>query len=327
MGVILLLESLYVDPLLLYHVYMENPFGSRHFNTIGTYLRQEFGCQISKLSLDAGFSCPNRDGRVGTGGCVYCGEDGSGHFAGTIPEQIALLSGKWPSGKYIAYFQSHTNTYGSVERLRQCYEEALSYPGVIGIAIATRPDCLPAEVLELLSELNRKTFLWVELGLQTARDDTGDLINRCYPTSVFDQAMLDLATAGVRTVVHLIFGLPGETREDMMASVDYVAACSPFGVKFHQLYVMKGTAIAGWPEQQLRMLEKDQYISFIVDALERLPQQITVHRLTGDAPEDSLIAPLWCLDKRSVLNGIQKEFKRRGTFQGSALYSPSLPSL
>jgi shikimate kinase len=136
-----------------------------------------------------------------------------------------------------------------------------------------------------------------------------------------------LATAGVRTVVHLIFGLPGETREDMMASVDYVAACSPFGVKFHQLYVMKGTAIAGWPEQQLRMLEKDQYISFIVDALERLPQQITVHRLTGDAPEDSLIAPLWCLDKRSVLNGIQKEFKRRGTFQGSALYSPSLPSL
>jgi len=211
--------------------------------------------------------------------------------------------------------------------LRHCYEEALSYPGVIGLAIATRPDCLSVEVLELLSELNRSTFLWVELGLQTIRDDTGDLINRCYPTSVFDQAILDLSDRGIRTVVHLIFGLPGETRDDMMASVDHVAACSPFGIKFHQLYVMKGTEIASWPEQKIQMLEKDQYISLIVDALERLPQGITVHRLTGDAPEDSLIAPLWCLDKRSVLNGIQQEFKRRGTFQGSALYSPSLPSL
>ncbi len=294
----------------------ENIFGSVHFNTIGTYLRKKFGCQISKLSLDAGFTCPNRDGTAGFGGCIYCSDDGAGHYAGDIPDQIELLSGKWPTGKYMAYFQSHTNTYAPVDVLREKYMKALAHKDVIGIAIATRPDCLPDDVMDLLCELNEQTYLWVELGLQTKNDSTAKFINRCYPTSVFEEAMEKLNKANVKTVVHLIFGLPGEDHDDMMASVDYVAMHKPFGIKLHQLYILKNTPIAKLYPEKIRVLEKDEYINLVVDALERLPQEITVHRLTGDAPEESLIAPRWCLDKRSVLNGIQKEFKRRGTFQG-----------
>lgn len=298
---------------------MERPFGSRHFHTIGTYLRERFGCQVSKLSLDAGFTCPNRDGSLGTGGCIYCASDGAGHFAGSIPEQIRLLSGKWPDGKYIAYFQSFTNTYAPVEHLRRIYEEALSRPGVVGLAVATRPDCLPDDVVDLLRELDRRTFLWVELGLQTSRDDTALRINRCYPTAVFDQSMERLREAGLRSVVHLIFGLPGESEADMMASVDHVAAHRPFGIKLHQLYVLEGTALARSPAGSYSLLEKDAYIRLVVDSLERLPRDITVHRLTGDAPAATLLGPRWCLDKRAVLNGIQQEFKRRGTYQGFSL--------
>ncbi|NLP30493.1 MAG: TIGR01212 family radical SAM protein [Clostridiales bacterium] len=298
---------------------MKNIFGSVHFNTIGTYLRKKFGCQISKLSLDAGFTCPNRDGTVGFGGCIYCSDDGAGHFAGDIPDQIELLSGKWPTGKYMAYFQSHTNTYAPVDILREKYLKALSHKDMVGIAIATRPDCLPDDVMDLLSELNKRTYLWVELGLQTKSDNTAKLINRCYPTSVFEEAMEKLTKANIKTVVHLIFGLPGEDRDDMMSSVDFVARHRPFGIKLHQLYIMENTPLAELYPEKIRVLEKDEYINLVVDALERLPQDITVHRLTGDAPEDSLIAPKWCLDKRSVLNGIQKEFKRRGTFQGYSL--------
>lgn len=298
---------------------MENIFGSVHFNSIGAYLRKEFGSQISKLSLDGGFTCPNRDGTLGTGGCIYCSEDGAGHFAGTIAGQIQLLSGKWPSGKYIAYFQSHTNTYAPVDVLHQKYEEALSHPDVIGIAIATRPDCLSLDVMELLLDLNRKTYLWVELGLQTMNDTTADLINRCYSTSVFDESIDALSAAGIRTVVHLIFGLPRESREDMMASVDYVVSKKPFGIKIHQLYLMKDTPMETLYPEHIHLLKKEEYIGLVVDALEHISQEITIHRLTGDAPEHTLIAPLWCLDKRSVLNGIQKELKKRGSFQGSAL--------
>ena len=315
---------------------MENKFGSVHFHTIGTHLRNQFGCQISKLSLDAGFTCPNRDGAVGFGGCTYCSEDGAGHFAGDLDGQIRLLSGKWPTGKYLAYFQSHTNTYGPAEDLRRLYEAALRYENVVGIAIATRPDCLPPDVMSLLEELNQKTYLWVELGLQTIHDSTAKEFNRCYETEVFDQAIESLHQAGIRTVVHLIFGLPGESREDMLASVDHVVSKNPFGIKIHQLYLMAGTPMALALGDRFQPLKKQEYIDLVVDALERIPQEITIHRLTGDAPEHTLIAPMWCLDKRSVLNGIQQEFKRRGSFQGSASadvnraaspYSPSRPSL
>lgn len=305
---------------------MENIFGSTHFNTIATYLKKEFGCRVMKLSLDAGFTCPNRDGRAGTGGCLFCSEDGAGHYASTIESQIELLKNKWPEGKYIAYFQNHTNTYAPAQRLRALWDEALAYPNVIGLAVATRPDCLPEEVLDLLSEYNKKTFLWVELGLQTSKETTALAMNRCYANSVFETAMSRLTSRGIKAVIHLILGLPGENKDDMLASADYVASFDPFGLKLHMLHVMKDTGLAAMYPAQFRTFEKEEYIRLVVDILERLPQHLTIHRLTGDAPKEDLIAPLWSIDKRSILNGIQKEFKRRNSFQG-IYYCPKFPSL
>ena len=305
---------------------MENIFGSKHFNAIGPYLKDVFGSRVAKLALDGGFTCPNRDGTKGIGGCIYCSSDGSGHFASDIDSQIRLLSEKWPDSKYLAYFQSFTNTYAPVAVLREKYESALSHPGVCGLAIATRPDCLPPDVLALLSELNQKTYLWVELGLQTTNEKTAEAINRAYPLSTFDEAMEKLSAAGIRSVVHLIFGLPGETAADMLASVDHVIEKEPFGIKLHELYVTKDSKLAEMYPKSYKPLEKKEYINLVVDALERIPQTITIHRITGDPPKETFLAPSWCLDKRSVLNGIQMEFKQRGSFQGKN-YSPKRPSL
>lgn len=298
---------------------MGNRFGSMHYNAIGPYLQKQFGCRIAKLGIDGGFTCPNRDGTKGTGGCIYCADDGGGHFASNIPHQMELLSGKWPGSKYIAYFQSYSNTYAPVDVLRQKYEEALAFPDVVGLAIATRPDCLPPEVIELLSELNQKTYLWMELGLQSIKDSTALRINRGYPLTIFVDAMNRLSSAGIRTVVHLIFGLPRESNSDMIESVRYVADLNPFGVKFHHLYIMEGASIAQRYPECLQGLGMDEYIGLVADSIEILPQDITVHRIAGDPPSQGLIAPRWSLDKRSVLNAIQIEFKRRGSFQGSRL--------
>lgn len=300
---------------------MASVFGEQYFNSIGDYLKKRFGCKVIKLSLDAGFTCPNRDGTKGVGGCIFCSAEGSGDFASDIPGQIQLLSKKWPSGKYIAYFQSHTNTYAPVEMLREKYYQALEYPDVIGIAIATRPDCLSPEVLELLSELNKKTFLWVELGLQTIHEETARLINRCYPLSVFDRAADALSALRIKTVVHLILGLPGEDREDMMESVRYVCGKDIFGVKLHLMNVLKDTKLAEFYPDRIHIPKKEEYINLVVDALEIIPKHITIHRVTADAPRHLLIAPEWGYEKRSVLNGIQKELKRRGSYQGKQLES------
>jgi len=304
-------------------------FGEQYFNSIGKYLKERFGCKVIKLSLDAGFTCPNRDGTKGTGGCIFCSAEGSGDFASDIPGQIRLLSNKWPSGKYIAYFQSHTNTYAPVEVLREKYYQALEYPDVIGIAIATRPDCLSPAIMELLSELNQKTFLWVELGLQTIHEDTARLINRCYPLSVFDRAVDELSALDIKTVVHLILGLPGESREDMLASIRMCCSKDIFGIKLHLMNVLKDTKLAEFYPDRIHIPKKDEYINLVVDALEIIPQHITIHRVTADAPRHLLIAPEWGFEKRSILNGIQKEFKRRSSYQGIVFYdsSPRRPSL
>nr|HML39013.1 TIGR01212 family radical SAM protein [Bacillota bacterium] len=233
--------------------------------------------------------------------------------------QIRLLSKKWPSGKYIAYFQSHTNTYAPVEELREKYYQALEYPDVIGIAIATRPDCLSAEVLELLSELSQRTFLWVELGLQTIHEDTALLINRCYPLSVFERAVDELSKLQIKTVVHLILGLPGESREDMMESVRYICDKDIFGIKLHLMNVLRDTKLAEFYPGRIHIPEKEEYINLVVDVLEIIPRHITIHRLTADAPRHLLIAPEWGYEKRSILNGIQKEFRRRASYQGKNL--------
>ena len=304
-----------------------NDFGSLHYNAIGPWLKERFGVRMVKLSLDAGLSCPNRDGSRGTGGCSFC-LGGSGGFAAqaSSPEliasaakqQIELLSRKWPEAGYIAYFQSFTNTYAPADRLRALWDAALSQPGVKGLAIATRPDCLGPDILELLAEFRERTFLWVELGLQTSNEKTAAAFNRCYSNAEYEEAVKALSKLGIPYVTHLILGLPGESREDMLASAAYVSELSPFGIKLHMLHLMRGTAMG---EQYLKepfpLLSLAEYSSLAVDILERLPAEITIHRLTGDAPGEALIAPEWARNKHSVLNSIQQEFSRRGSFQGS----------
>ncbi|MBO4990704.1 MAG: TIGR01212 family radical SAM protein, partial [Firmicutes bacterium] len=211
------------------------------------------------------------------------------------------------------------NTYASPEVLRRLFDDALAWPGVVGLAVATRPDCLPTEILDLLSEYNRRTFLWVELGLQTIHDPIAEKMNRCYPRSIFDQAMADLKQRNILTVVHLILGLPEETKEMMAQSVQYVSDLHPFGIKLHLLHVLKNTGLARLYPQGIHTFTQQEYIEFVVDLLERMPQDITIHRLTGDGPADDLISPLWSIKKRDILNGIQKEFKRRDSWQGKLL--------
>lgn len=298
---------------------MSNIFGTTYFNSIGSYLKEHFGCKIVKLSLDGGFTCPNRDGTKGTGGCIFCSSDGSGEFASDIPNQIKLLSNKWPSAKYIAYFQSHTNTYAPISVLREKFYEALSYPDVIGLAIATRPDCLSPEVLTLLDELNQKTFLWVELGLQTIHEETATLINRCYPLSTYDEAMDNLSSLGIKTVVHLILGLPGEDRAQMLDSISYVCGMKnkhPFGIKLHMLNVIKGSRMEKEFGDYIPFSGIPEYVNLVVDALEIIPPQITIHRITADAPRPILISPEWSYKKRTILNAVQHELKQRDSYQG-----------
>ena len=213
-------------------------------NSIGSYLKEYFGEKVIKLSLEGGFTCPNRDGSKGTGGCTFCASDGTGHFAGTIRQQIDLLSDKWPEASYIAYFQNHTNTYAPATELREKYYDALNHDKVVGLAIATRPDCISDEVLSLLAELNEKTFMWVELGLQTIHEKTASEINRCYPLKTFEDTFARLKNLEIRTVVHLIFGLPGESKDGMLESVRYVSEMKPFGIKFHMLNIVKNSTMA-----------------------------------------------------------------------------------
>lgn len=302
---------------------MENTFGSLHYNAIGPYLKRLFGCRIAKLSLDGGFTCPNRDGSKGTGGCTFCSEDGSGRFTGPVAEQMRQLSSKWPEDtKYIAYFQNFTGTYAPAERLRSLWEDALAQRGCVGLAVATRPDCLPEDVLDLLSEFNKKTFLWVELGLQTANEATADQFNRCWKNADFEEAMRNLSSRGIKTVIHLILGLPGEDKRQVLASAEYAASFHPFGIKLHMLHLMEGTVMGkAYQKDPFPVLSREEYVALVCDVLERLPADITVHRVTGDAPRADLIVPLWTGDKRAVLRAIQQEFKRRGTWQGCLCYN------
>lgn len=282
-----------------------------HINSIGNYLKSYFGEKIIKLSLDGGFTCPNRDGSKGKGGCIFCSSDGSGDFASDIEGQINLLSKKWPKAKYIAYFQAHTNTYAPVSVLRKQFYAALDYDKekIVGIAIATRPDCLNNEVLDLLSEINEKTFLWVELGLQTCHDKTAELINRCYPLSVYDEAITSLTERNIRIVTHLILGLPGETKQDMFDSIEYV--CKPlkngkhiFGIKLHLLNVIKGSQMEILYPDYVPFSSLDEYVNIVIDALRIIPWDVTVHRLTADAKRSILISPHWSFMKRTILNNI-----------------------
>ncbi len=292
-------------------------------NSIGSYLKNYFGRKTIKLSLDGGFTCPNRDGTKGTGGCIFCSADGSGDFASDIPGQIKLLSDKWPDSNHLAYFQNHTNTYAPVSELREKYYSVLKDPNISGLAIATRPDCLSEEIYELLDEINKKTFLWVELGLQTIHEETAELINRCYPLELYEQAVKRLEKLQIRTVVHLIFGLPGESKRDMLESVKYVCRDSIFGLKMHMLNVVKGSQMEKLYPDYVSFRSIEEYVQLVVDALEIIPSEITIHRMSADAPRPILISPEWSYQKRTILNGIHKELKKRNSWQGKKYLPPA----
>lgn len=300
-------------------------WNGKRYHTLNHFLREKFGEKVFKISLDGGFSCPNRDGTVGKGGCVFCSARGSGDFAGdrdfSISKQFddvkTMMAHKWKSGKYIAYFQAYTNTYAPVDELRRKYNEAIEKEGVVALAIATRPDCLDNDVLDLLEEMSKKLYVWVELGLQTSNDETAKRINRGYMLETFDKAISDLKKRNIDTVVHAIFGLPGETKEDMLNTIDYIAHSGAMGIKIHLLHLMKHTALVKEYENgNLEFLSQEDYIDLITKSVSMLPEEMIVHRLTGDAPRNELIGPMWSLKKWEVLNAIDKAFEDNNLWQG-----------
>ncbi len=291
-------------------------FDSQHMNTLALYLKQKFGTRVAKLSFDAGFTCPNKDGKFGVGGCAFCSSQGGGYYTGTAKEQMNLIKDKWPECKYLAYFQSNTNTYAPVEVLKRIYDDALKIPGVLGLAIGTRADCLGEDVLSLLKTYNEETFLWVELGLQSTNPETRKRMNICCTMNNFEKGALSLIDNNIKTVIHIILGLPGETREDMFNTVRYACSLKPFGIKLHMFHLVEGSALGRQYPDGYGLMSLEEYVKLVVDLLEIIPKDIVIHRLTGDPPKHGLIEPIWVRDKRRVLNEIQKEFKQRDTHQG-----------
>lgn len=282
------------------------------------YLKDKFGQKVYKISLDGGFTCPNRDGKTGTRGCIFCSKGGSGDFAESremsITEQIESgkkkVEKKIKSGKYIAYFQAFTNTYAPVEMLRQKYEEAINHSDIVALSIATRPDCLGDDVLRLLDEMNKIKPVFVELGLQTIHQKSAKYIRRGYDLSVYDKAVMDLKKIGVNVVVHVILGLPNESENDMLETVKYVCESGANGIKLQLLHVIDGTDLAKDYEKGLfKTLEFDEYVNLIVKCVKIIPKDIVIHRLTGDGAKKDLIAPLWSADKKKVLNAINKALR------------------
>lgn len=295
------------------------------FYTLNRHYRERFGEKIYKLSLDGGFTCPNRDGTLGTRGCIFCSEGGSGDFAANrclsirdqLEEAKQIFSGKTTGNKYIAYFQAFTNTYAPVSYLKKIYEEAMEPDDIVGISIGTRPDCLPDDVIQLLAKLNKRKPIYLELGLQTIHDTTAEFIRRGYPLSVFEDAVIRGKNAGLNVVCHVILGLPGETNEMIFETISYLNRLPIDGIKLSLLHILRNTDLADLYESTpFPTYSKEEYVELVIDCLERLRKDIVIHRITGDGPKDLLIAPLWSLNKRDVLNSIQKRFKERETHQG-----------
>ncbi len=303
----------------------ENPYYPKRFLSLDTVLKREFGAKVVKIPLNAGFSCPNRDGAKGYGGCIYCSGSLSGEFAGS-PRQS--LRGQFDTGKeqyrrkwgdtlYIAYLQAGTNTYAPYERLRAVFGEALSIPDSVGLSIATRADCVTPRAADLLADISKKTYLTVELGLQSSSDDTARRINRGHTYAEFAAGYRLLRERGIRVCIHIINGLPGESHADMLKTAREVAALRPYEIKIHSLYIVANTQAAlMWANGELEAMGREEYIKTVCDQLEILPPDTAIGRLTGDGDRSTLLAPLWTRDKRGVLNGIDKELAARGSRQG-----------
>ncbi|MBQ9990729.1 MAG: TIGR01212 family radical SAM protein [Lachnospiraceae bacterium] len=299
----------------------------RPYYSLDAWFKQEYGCKIYKIALDAGFTCPNRDGRLDSRGCIFCSVGGSGEFAARgssidvqLKQGLSLFGEKKTGSRFLAYFQAYTNTYGPLDYLENIYSEALSHPDIMGISIATRPDCLSLEILELLTSLKARyapKVIWVELGLQTIHEDTACYIRRGYPLSVFTSAMTDLVNHDIPVIVHLILGLPGENEDRILQTVDYINSLSPFGVKLQLLHILKGTDLAKEYEAgKIEVFSKEAYVTLLSKCLTYLSQDIVIHRLTGDGPKDLTLAPYWSLHKREVLNSLHKYLKENHLFQG-----------
>ena len=286
---------------------------------LNEHLRRTFGCKVYKIALNGGFTCPNRDGRIGTEGCIFCSKGGSGEFAAeaslSVAEQIEqgkrLVSAKEKDGKYIAYFQAYTGTYAPVDRLKSLYIEAIKQPDVVALSIATRPDCLPEEVLHLLSELNHIKPVWVELGLQTIHERTASYIRRGYDLNVYDNAVTRLRENGIEVITHMIIGLPGESIEDMLDTVRYICASGATGIKLQLLHILKGTDLEKeYNAGRVKVLSEDAYIDILKQCVKLIPENVVIHRLTGDGDKRILVAPLWSGNKKHVWNRIQNEVLR-----------------
>ncbi|GAA3661505.1 TIGR01212 family radical SAM protein [Asaccharospora irregularis] len=300
-------------------------FDNKRYHTWNYYLRNTFGEKVFKVSINAGFTCPNIDGTITSGGCTYCSKEGSGDFAGNPKDNLVkqfydikeMMHKKWQNAKYIGYFQAYTNTYAPLEVLKEKYETILELDDVIGLSISTRPDCLEDDVVEYLGQLNKRTNLWVELGLQTIHDSTSKIINRGHDYNTFLEGLEKLKSKNIKTVVHIINGLPGEDYEMMMETARAVAKMDVDGIKIHLLHVIKGTPMEKMLEKgMMKLMTQDEYVNLVCDQLEILPENMIVHRLTGDGKRDELVGPLWSLKKWEVLNQIDDTLKARNSYQG-----------
>lgn len=296
-----------------------------HYYSLNQYLQEKFGCKVYKLALDGGCTCPNRDGTIGSRGCIFCSEGGSGEFAQkkckNIAQQIELaklrVSDKIKSGKYIAYFQSYTNTYAPVSYLKEMFSEAIKNDSIVALSVGTRPDCLSDDVLELLAELNSCKPVWIELGLQTIHKDTADYIRRGYDLPVFGESVKRLKNLGITVIVHVILGLPYESREKMLQTVDYVGRSGADGIKLQLLHVLKDTDLEDeYKSGKFEVLSMNEYIDILSECIEILPPDMVIHRLTGDGDKKLLVAPMWSTDKKVVLNAINRTFAENDIIQG-----------
>ena len=301
---------------------------NKRYHTLDYYYKNRFSQKVFKVSLNAGFSCPNIDGTKGYGGCIYCSKIGSGEFAGNKEDDIIkqfneiknMMLKKWPNAKYIGYFQARTNTYAPVEKLKSLYEKILDQENVIGLNIATRPDAISKECLDYLNELNKKTYLTIELGLQTTNEITSKLINRCHSLKCFEDMVIDLRKRNIDVVVHIINGLPYETKNDMLNTVKYLNNLDIQGIKIHMLSILKDTPLEKlYKKEKFHILTKEEYIDIVIDQLELLRPEIVIHRITGDPKIDDLIEPFWLTKKFCVLNDIDKEMVKRNTYQGKLI--------
>ena len=305
---------------------------NKRYYTLDSFYKEKFGCKIAKVSLNANFTCPNRDGTKGVGGCIYCSNEKSGEYAGLKEKDIVeqfydikkVMLNKWKDAKFIGYFQAGTNTYASVDILKKVFEPILELENVVGLNIATRPDSISDECLDYLSDLNSRTYLTVELGLQTIHEKTGELINRCHTLDEFYKMVLKLRERNINVVVHIINGLPYETKEMMLDTVRYLNNLDIQGIKIHMLHVLKNTKLANmYEKEKFHILSKDEYIDIVVSQLEMLRKDIVIHRITGDPKVDDLIEPSWLIKKFVVLNDIDKELKKRDTYQGKNIEKDS----